>query len=173
MMIKGPYFELTCNDGGWALMLYRPDAEPIAVATLVDMAVVKSFGQYLDWIEEAEEADAKGERMYQPIPPGQEGQYPLDSNQMDFPFLEVRNNGRLSLYPTPVAAPLKIAAFVSPPALEALKQYVHHIAQFPSLAWGVLIKQAIDKGLLEPTGEHQYTRTRKNHVRRTPVYRRR
>jgi hypothetical protein len=92
---------------------------------------------------------------------------------MDFPFLDVRNNGRLLLYPTPVATPLKIAAFVSPPALEALKQYVDHIAKSPSLAWGVLMKQAVDKGLLEPTGELQYTRTRKNHARRTPVLRRR
>ena len=172
-MTKAPYLELARSDDGWALMLIRPDAESLRVATLVDMVAVKAIGHYLDWLEEAQEADAKGERMYQPIPPGQEDQYPLDSNQMDHPFLEVRNNGRLLLYPTPVAAPLKIAAFVSPPALEALKQYVDHIGKFPTLAWGVLMKQAVDEGVLAPTGEYQHTRTRKNQARRTPVYRRR
>jgi hypothetical protein len=126
-MTKGPYLELTREDAGWALLLYRPDAEPMRIATLVDMAAVKAVGYYLDWYEDLAEADVKGEPMYRPIPPGQEDQYPVDPNPMDFPCLEVRrSSGRweLLLYPDPGAAPQKVADSLSRAAVEALNRFM-------------------------------------------------
>jgi hypothetical protein len=39
-------------------------------------------------------------------------------------------------------------------------------------AWGAVIKKALDRGLLTPTGKFEHMRTKKSHARKTPVYRR-
>lgn len=39
-------------------------------------------------------------------------------------------------------------------------------------AWGSVIKMALKRGMLEPTGEYRNTETVRSHARRTPVYRR-